>query len=61
MAGERGKIFYGAVAFWIVVAGLLTARVLLLDMDKVRAGHVLTEATATSTVGMLGTHHNQNF
>ncbi|UTD30039.1 hypothetical protein [Bradyrhizobium sp. WD16] len=36
-AGERGKIWYGAVAFWVVVVALLAARVLLLDTAKLKS------------------------
>jgi hypothetical protein len=37
MTGERGKVWYGAVAFWAVVVALLAARVMLLDVDTLRS------------------------
>jgi hypothetical protein len=34
---ERGRVWYGAVAFWAVVVCLLTARVMLLDIETLRS------------------------
>jgi hypothetical protein len=36
--GEQEKIRYGAMAFWAVVAALMIARVLLLDVSKISPG-----------------------
>lgn len=36
-ASERGKVWYGAMAFWVVVVALLAARVVLLDTAKLKS------------------------
>jgi hypothetical protein len=61
MTDERGRIWYGAVAFWIVVAGLMTARVMLLDLDKIHSQNAVSEATSASAAGMLAAPRNGNF
>jgi hypothetical protein len=33
---ERGKVWYGAMAFWVVVVALLAARVMLLDTETLK-------------------------
>ena len=38
MVGEHNRIRYGAMAFWAVVVVLLVARVLLVDVSKIRPG-----------------------
>ena len=44
-----GKLGYGALAFWIVVAVLLAARIVFLDPSKVEPTSSLFGAKATST------------
>ncbi len=36
-ASERGKVWYGAIAFWVVIVALLAARVMLLDTEKLKS------------------------
>jgi hypothetical protein len=38
MDGERNKVRYAAMAFWTIVVVLMAARVLLLDVSKIRPG-----------------------
>jgi len=38
MTGNQSTVRYGAMAFWAVVVVLLVARVLLLDVSKIRPG-----------------------
>jgi hypothetical protein len=49
--GEQAKIRYGAIAFWAVVAALMIARVLLLDVSKISPGQgsALTSAPGAVT------------
>ncbi|MGO9357607.1 MAG: hypothetical protein ACLP1D_08005 [Xanthobacteraceae bacterium] len=49
--GEQRKIRYGAMAFWVVVAALMIARVLLLDVSKIRPG----QGSALSSIPTAGT------
>jgi hypothetical protein len=55
--GEQQKIRYGAMAFWVLVAALMIARVLLLDVSKIRPGQgsalssVPTADTSTAARG----------
>jgi hypothetical protein len=44
-----GKLGYGALAFWIVVAVLLAARIVFLDPSKVEPTSSLFGAKATSS------------
>lgn len=74
MTGERDKVWYGAVGFWILVAGLMTARVMLVDVSKLHPANSLAEtapisattvaakpvSTAT-TIGMVASRHSENF
>ncbi len=37
MASERSKVWYGAMAFWVAIAVLLAARILLLDTQTLKS------------------------
>jgi len=50
MNGERGKVWYGAVAFWAVVVALLAARVMLLDVDTLRAYAGVAQSAGETSV-----------
>ena len=45
-----GKIGYGVLAFWIIVAGLLAARIVFLDPSKIESTSSLFGPTAPSAL-----------
>ena len=64
MTGERDRVWYGAVAFWILVAGLMTARVMLVDVGKLHPANSLADiapVSTTTTIGMVASRHSENF
>lgn len=54
MTGEARKVWYGTLAFWVVVAGLITARVVLLDPSQMRPFDARIAAQSTTTLTMAG-------
>ena len=55
-----GKIGYGALAFWIVVAALVAARIAFLDPSKIEPASSLFGAKAASAWTTGGSPSPQN-
>jgi hypothetical protein len=53
---QRG-IWYGAAVFWIVVAGIIAARIAFLDPSRIQPPTALS-ATHSALAGASGTSHD---
>jgi hypothetical protein len=53
-----GKIGYGVLAFWIIVAGLLAARIAFLDPSKIDSTSSLFGPTAPSALNDTSSRRN---
>ena len=51
MTDGKTRMWYGAVAFWLVVACLLVARITLLDPSKLHPGYGVFASDAPTLVG----------
>jgi hypothetical protein len=57
-ATRTGKIGYGVLAFWVVVALLLAARIVFLDPGKIESTSSLFGMTAPSTLNDTSSRGN---
>ena len=51
MTEGKTRMWYGALAFWLAVACLLVARIMLLDPSKLRPGYAVPASDAPTLVG----------
>ena len=51
MTEGKTRMWYGALAFWLVVAGLLAARIMLLDPTKLHQGYAISASDARTLAG----------
>jgi hypothetical protein len=51
MTESKTKMFYGALAFWLAVACLLVARIILIDPSKLHPGYAVSASDALTVAG----------
>jgi hypothetical protein len=51
MTEGKTRMLYGALAFWLVVACLLVARIMLLDPSKLHPGYAVSASDAPFLAG----------
>jgi hypothetical protein len=51
MTEGKTRMWYGALAFWLVVACLLGARIMLLDPAKLHQGYAVSTSDARTLAG----------
>jgi hypothetical protein len=51
MTESNTRMFYGALAFWLVVACLLVARIILLDPSKLHPSYAVSASDALTLAG----------
>jgi hypothetical protein len=51
MTEGKTRMWYGALAFWLVVACLLVARIMLLDPSKLHPSYAISASDAPTFAG----------
>jgi hypothetical protein len=51
MTEGKTRMWYGALAFWLVIACVLVARIMLLDPSKLHPGYAVSASDAPTFVG----------
>jgi hypothetical protein len=51
MTEGKARMWYGALAFWLVVACLLVARIILLDPSKLHPSYAVSASDAPTLAG----------
>jgi hypothetical protein len=51
MTESKTRMFYGTVAFWLVVGCLLVARIMLIDPSKLHPGYAVSARDALTVAG----------